>query len=163
MSALLVCLPLAPMHLLWASPKMLWHGHELTEKLFWGGFRSKRNWPGGVRPHFPKKNVYYDHSNHFLTLITRLPISFVTCNKKHSKEKSLFYLKPSIPQKCYFQRSLPFFRLSHMYFHPKTSKVLKTACSNFNKLLSFFSFLTNTSDRELSFYTHELNRIRAIF
>ncbi len=37
MSALLVCLP-SPMHFLWASPKMLWHGQESTDraKIFFG-------------------------------------------------------------------------------------------------------------------------------
>ncbi len=53
--------------------------------------------------------------------ISRLPIASVTCNKNHSKEKSLLYSKPSILQKPYSQHWPPFFLLGYVHVKHDTS------------------------------------------
>ncbi len=106
---------LASIHFLWTSPKLLWHGRELTnwQKHFWGDFRWKGKCLGGVSRIF-KESVITTLTT-FWALITRLSISSVTCNKNNSKEKTLLYFKPSIPKQMLYLTLPPFFRLGLIY------------------------------------------------
>ncbi len=71
---------------------MLWHGQELKDRatFFLEWFYIKRKLSRGHKAAFKKKTKASIMTilTTFWAFVTRLPMSFVTCNKNHSKEMS---------------------------------------------------------------------------